>query len=127
MAVTRPRKHLNQLLSTRRREKKRAIGEVEGAAATLQSFSVPPEMVDIVEGDDNQKGMEVGLGRKRARQGKENEPPANSSRVAAPPESSQESAHLPEEGMSGTCSEFPDFAKSGATRAVKSAIWIACA
>ena len=94
-------------------EKKRAIGEVEGAAATLQRFSVPPEVVEIVEGDDNQKGMEVGLGRKRARQGKENEPPANSSRVAAPPESSQESAHLPEEGMSGTCSEFPDFAFLG--------------
>ena len=35
------------------------------------------------------------------------EPPTMSSRVAAPPVSSQESAPVPEEGMRGTCSEFP--------------------
>ena len=41
------------------------------------------------------------------------EPPARSSRVAAPPVSSQESAHVPEEGMPRTCSDFPVVAFHG--------------
>lgn len=72
----------------------------------MERRSAPPEVAEIVEGDNDQKGQEEGMGRKGDNQegGGAAEPPSRSSRVAAPPVSSQESAHVPEEGMPGACS-----------------------
>ena len=78
----------------------------------MQRVSAPPDVGEIVEGDDDHKGQEEGWGRKRDNQegkgaGRPPTTPARSSRVPTLPRSSQESATAPEEGMPPTCSDFP--------------------